>query len=195
MTVRAGDMRTDERPHSRTSRPRSKARPLDLLGMLGRVELHADHEALAADVADEVADSAPPASRDRRSPGSPRSARVLDQATLEQVDRGQRRRAGDGIAAVGRAVVRRPPTLEDLGARDQARRAACPEAMPLAVSRMSGSTPQWSTAHILPVRPAPDWISSATSRMPCWSQMRAKALRGSRPPGRCSRPRPGSARR
>ena len=31
-----------------------------------------------------------------------------------------------------------------------------PEAMPLPESRMSGSTPKCSTAHILPVRPIPD---------------------------------------
>ena len=41
-----------------------------------------------------------------------------------------------------------------------------PDAMPLAVATMSGWTPQCSIAHILPVRPAPDWTSSATSRMP-----------------------------
>ena len=30
-----------------------------------------------------------------------------------------------------------------------------PEAMPLAVTRMSGTTPTWSQAHIFPVRPMP----------------------------------------
>ena len=41
-----------------------------------------------------------------------------------------------------------------------------PEPMPFAVSRMSGSTSQCWMAHILPVRPAPDWTSSAMSRIP-----------------------------
>ncbi len=45
-----------------------------------------------------------------------------------------------------------------------------PEPRPLAVSRMSGSTPSCSQAHIFPVRPTPHWTSSATSRMPCRSQ-------------------------
>ena len=39
---------------------------------------------------------------------------------------------------------------------------------------MSGWTPQCSTAHILPVRPVPDWTSSATSRMPCLSHRLAR---------------------
>ena len=44
-----------------------------------------------------------------------------------------------------------------------------PEAMPLARHTMSGSTPVCSTASSLPVRPMPDWTSSATSRIPCLS--------------------------
>ena len=43
-----------------------------------------------------------------------------------------------------------------------------PDAMPLAMTRMSGSTSQWRTANISPVRPNPVWTSSAMSRMPCW---------------------------
>ena len=46
-----------------------------------------------------------------------------------------------------------------------------PEAIPLAVVRMSGSTPVCSIAHHAPVSPIPDWISSATRRMPCSSQI------------------------
>ena len=42
-----------------------------------------------------------------------------------------------------------------------------PDAMPLAMTRMSGSTSQWRTAKILPVRPKPVWTSSAMSRIPC----------------------------
>ena len=41
-----------------------------------------------------------------------------------------------------------------------------PLAIPLAMQTMSGSTPVCSMAHHLPVRPAPDCTSSATSRMP-----------------------------
>ena len=41
-----------------------------------------------------------------------------------------------------------------------------PDAIPFAVRRMSGSTSQCWIAHIFPVRPAPDWTSSAMSRIP-----------------------------
>ena len=41
-----------------------------------------------------------------------------------------------------------------------------PEAMPFADVMMSGSTPKFSIAHHLPVRPMPDWTSSAMSMMP-----------------------------
>jgi hypothetical protein len=46
-----------------------------------------------------------------------------------------------------------------------------PLAMPLAMHTMSGSTPECSMAHHLPVLPAPHWTSSTTSRIPCRSQM------------------------
>ncbi len=42
-----------------------------------------------------------------------------------------------------------------------------PDAMPLAMTRMSGSTSQWRTAKISPVRAKPVWTSSAISRIPC----------------------------
>ncbi len=45
-----------------------------------------------------------------------------------------------------------------------------PEAIPLASSRMSGTTPECSAANILPVRPMPVCTSSNTSMMPCASQ-------------------------
>ena len=38
--------------------------------------------------------------------------------------------------------------------------------MPLAAISTSGSTPVCSMAHMRPVRPMPDWTSSATNRMP-----------------------------
>ena len=46
-----------------------------------------------------------------------------------------------------------------------------PDAIPLATVTMSGSTPACCMAHQRPVRPMPDWISSAISRMPCSSQI------------------------
>ena len=36
------------------------------------------------------------------------------------------------------------------------------------MTTMSGSTSQWRTANISPVRPKPVWTSSAMSRIPCW---------------------------
>ena len=46
-----------------------------------------------------------------------------------------------------------------------------PLAMPLAMQTISGSTPECSMAHHLPVRPAPHCTSSTTSRMPCRLQI------------------------
>ena len=43
--------------------------------------------------------------------------------------------------------------------------------MPLAVTRMSGFTSQWSTANHLPVRPQPAITSSAISSTPWRSQI------------------------
>ena len=54
-----------------------------------------------------------------------------------------------------------------------------PDAMPLATHKISGTTFQCSQANILPVRPMPVCTSSATNRMPCWSQMRRKRGRKS----------------
>ena len=45
-------------------------------------------------------------------------AGVLDEAVLEQLDRRERRGAGDRVAAVGRAVGARPPGLEQFGTGD-----------------------------------------------------------------------------
>jgi hypothetical protein len=53
-------------------------------------------------------------------------------------------------------------------ARAQQTPSGMPEAMPLAVARMSGSTPKCSMPNIFPVRPIPDCTSSVTSRMPCF---------------------------
>ena len=54
-----------------------------------------------------------------------------------------------------------------------------PDAMPFATVTMSGSTPAASIAHQLPVRPMPDWISSAMSRMPCSSHSSRRPWRNS----------------
>ena len=56
-----------------------------------------------------------------------------------------------------------------------------PDAMPLAMTRMSGSTSQCWTANISPVRPNPVWTSSAMSRMPCWRVI--SRSRGRKPGG------------
>ncbi len=109
---------------------------------------------------------------------SPRARGVGHEPALEQLDGGQQRRAGDRIAAVRRAVRAGAP-VHQLGARHDRAEMGMPEAMPLAASSMSGSTPQCSMAHMRPVRPAPDWISSATSRMPWASQMRRRRGRKS----------------
>ena len=42
-----------------------------------------------------------------------------------------------------------------------------PAASDFAVQRTSGTTPACSIANSLPVRPIPDWTSSATNSMPC----------------------------
>ena len=52
-----------------------------------------------------------------------------------------------------------------------------PEASPLAMVMMSGATPKCWMANHFPVRPKPDWISSAMSRKPCSSQMRRRPAR------------------
>jgi len=45
-----------------------------------------------------------------------------------------------------------------------------PFAIAFAMQTMSGTIPACSNDHIFPVRPKPDWTSSAMSRMPCLSQ-------------------------
>jgi len=45
-----------------------------------------------------------------------------------------------------------------------------PPATLLAMVIRSGSTPACSIANMRPVRPKPDWISSAMSTIPCASQ-------------------------
>ena len=62
-----------------------------------------------------------------------------------------------------------------------------PLAMPFAIQTMSGSTPDSSMAHHFPVRPHPHCTSSATSKIPCRSQMALSSRRkfvgaGTNPP-------------
>src|ERR1700694_5388683 len=62
-----------------------------------------------------------------------------------------------------------------------------PPAMLLAIVMISGTTPACSIANIFPVRPKPDWISSAMSTIPCRSAMRRSSFRkslgaGTKPP-------------
>ena len=68
------------------------------------------------------------------------------------------------------------PRLEQVGPGDHRRRAASRWRSPWPVRRMSGLTPHCSIAHIVPVRPAPDWISSAIEQDPVLVADRAEAL-------------------
>ena len=116
-TVSAGDIRTLRLAALEDEQAALEAGPLDLLGVLGGVELDAEHQALAADVADEAVE----APDERTEPGLRLLATgrgVGDEAALEQLDRGERRGAGDRVAAVGRAVRARSPCLEEIGAGD-----------------------------------------------------------------------------
>ena len=93
--------------------PALEAGPLDLLGVLGRVELDAEHQAQTSDVADERRE----ALAERGEPGlglGPALGGVGDEAALEQVDRRERGGAGDRVAAVGGAVRAGPPRLEQV---------------------------------------------------------------------------------
>ena len=158
----------DDLPHSRTSSPRWKA-------------AHWTSSACSA-VSNSMPSIRPRPRTSRTSAGKRVEQRretrlrllaagpgVVDEPALEQVDRRERRRTGNRVAAVGRAVGARAPGLEQVRPGDQ-RASGIPLAMPLAVRRMSGLTPHCSIAHIVPVRPAPDWISSATRRIPWRSQ-------------------------
>ena len=49
--------------------------------------------------------------------------------------------------------------------------------MPLAITMMSGCTPDGSIANIVPERQKPDWTSSAMKRMPCSSQISRRPRR------------------
>ena len=129
LTTSAGDIRTLDLPHSRTSRPRSK-------------QAHWTASACSA-----VSNSTPsirPLPRTSMTSPSKRSMQrsqagqrlvaarggVVDEAALEQVDRRQRGRARDRVAAVGRAVRAGAPGLEQVGSGDHRAQRSCPTRCP-----------------------------------------------------------------
>ena len=77
VTVSAGDIRTLDLPHSRTSRPRSKQAHWTASACSADVELDAEHQALAADVADEAVEALDERPRARPAPArrAPRRCR------------------------------------------------------------------------------------------------------------------------
>ena len=97
LTIRGGDMRTAPSPASSTSRPRWKQAHLDGVGRLGRVELDADHEAHAADVADQSPGSAPGAAQARPAPARRARAALAispSSSSSDRLERARRRRPG-----------------------------------------------------------------------------------------------------
>ena len=192
-TVSAGDIRTLDLPHSSTSRPRSK-------------QAHWTSSACSA-VSNSTPIMRPLPRTSRTSPSnrsmsgrrpavawSPRIGGVLDEAALEQFDGRQRRGAGDRVAAVGRAVRAGTPGLEQLGLGDQ--RA---ERHP----RRDALGGQQDVGLDAPVVDRPHLAGPAGARLDLVGDEQDAVLvadrragpAGSRPRGRCSRPRPGSARR
>ncbi len=116
-----------------------EGRLLDRFGLLGRVELDAQHQALAAHVADQPGLRVGEPAQPGQGLLAPRGG-VGDQAAFEQVEGGQGRRAGDRVAPEGRAVGARAPGLQDAKPGRSAPPSGIPLAMPLAESRMSGWT-------------------------------------------------------
>ena len=170
-----------------------EARPLDRLGVLGGVELDAEHQAQAADVGDEAVEPA-----DQRPQAGERllAARggVRDEPALEQVDRRERGRAGDGVAAIRRAVGAGTPALEQLRAGDErAERHAGRDALGR----------QQDVGLDAPVLDRPHLAGAAGAGLDLVGDEQDAVLvadrgagpGGSHPRARCSRPRPGSARR
>ena len=102
-------------------------------------------------------------------------------------------RAGERIAAVGRAMhadgehAARSPSVVSIAPTGN------PPPRPFALVRMSGTTPFCMYENSVPVRPIPLWISSRTSSAPCAVQSRRAACRYSGVPA-SSRLRPASAR-
>ena len=141
----------------------SGARPSPSSGL---DQLDRDHQAEAAHVADGRV-----AGLQRAQPGEEllaALARVGDEAlVLDDVEGGVGRGTGHDVAAVRAAVGARVASGSSARCRARIPDSGSPDAMPLAMTRMSGSTSQCRTANISPVRPKPVWTSSAISRMPC----------------------------
>ena len=152
-----------------------------------------------------------PAQSPRRAPRAPRGRRgrasrscrcapssrgaALELAGAEQADDGAADRARERVAAEGRAVLARAQHAEHV-ARPPRRPtpARCRRRAPCRGGTRRASTPSWSQANGAPVRPRPDWISSAMNSTLCASQISRTPRAGSRRAARSRRPRPGSAR-
>ena len=106
---------------------------------------------------------------------------VVDEAALEELDRRERRGAGDRVAAVRRTVGAGAPRLEDLGAGDQGARAACPTRCP------------WRSAGCPARRPSARSPTSCRSvRRPTGSRRRSAGCRAGRRSSRRPRRKPSS---
>ena len=160
-------------PHSRTSRPRWKAAHLDRLGVVGVVELDADHQALAADVADEPGRRASELGAGRPAPARRGPAALATRPPSSSSIVASGRGAGDRVAAVGRAVRARAPRLQERRPGRSSRRGACPRRCP------------WRSAGCRARRPsARPPTSGRSGRRPTGSRRRSAGSRAGR---RCAR--------
>ena len=139
------------------------------------LDLDADHQAQAADLADERVALRPVASSPSRSCIAADARRCAVRG-LDQPQRGQGRAQATGLPPkveawlpLGQSITEARATIAPSGR---------PLAIPLARQTMSPATPQCSLANILPVRPKPVWTSSSTSRTPCSSQSVPQARAG-----------------
>ncbi len=161
-------------------------------------ELDAEEQPLAAHVADDR--GASPASPGARASIARADALgVLDQVLLDDdLERREARRRGERIAAVGGGAARRVRPglrLRELVGRDDRRRAGSRRRCPCRPVMTSGTTPSWSTPHILPVRPKPVIISSAMKSAPCSFAIARIGGKEARRRDDVARPCPASARR
>ena len=167
--ARAPSCRGRRRARSRASR-RGRARRRSA----GKRSCHAEHAR-----ADRLADRG---RRARRGP-PPRSRRA-------------RRAPPPARPGCRRTCRRRAPSpgASMISARPSTPESGRPAAIDFATVIRSGSTPKCSIAKNRPVRPKPVCTSSATSTIPCSSQIRAQPLRRTPAARRRSRPRPAPAR-
>ena len=179
---------------SLASTPRA-AQPLAGLpaGHQRRVDVDAGPQAAAAHRDDALADQRRPGRRAGARPSSAERALVL--AGGQQPDDRAADRAGQRVAAERRAVLARAcstPSTSRSATTAETGTMPPPSALPSRYT--SGTTPSWSQAKVSPVRPRPDWISSAMNSTLRSVHSSPDARPGSRPAGRARRPRPGSAR-